>query len=103
LEHSLAINVEGKGLVRIIGCGHQTIQRIIERVQTLFDEPVYGIIGGLHFPVKGGRIMKGPFNVQHIVGSDNPPWRGLGEKDLRNGIEAIRRLRPKNSFFVPAR
>ncbi len=101
LEHSLAINVEGKGLVLIIGCGHQTIQRIIERVRTLFDEPVYAIIGGLHFPVRGGRIMKGPFNVQHIVGSDNPPWRGLAEKDVRNAIEAVRRVQPKIVSLSP--
>ncbi len=101
LEHSLAINIERKGLVLVIGCGHQTIQRIIERVQTLFDEPVYAVIGGLHFPVKGGRIMKGPFNVQHIVGSDNPPWRGLAEKDVRNAIEAVKRVKPKIVSLSP--
>ena len=67
LEHSLAINVEGKGIVLIIGCGHQTIERIIERAQAIFDEPIYGIIEGLHYPVNGGRIMVGPINVQFIV------------------------------------
>jgi 7,8-dihydropterin-6-yl-methyl-4-(beta-D-ribofuranosyl)aminobenzene 5'-phosphate synthase len=101
LEHSLAINVEGKGLVLIIGCGHQTIERIIERVQTVFDVPVYAIIGGLHFPVKGGRIMKGPFNIQHIIGSDNPPWKGLAEKDVRNAIEAVKRVHPRIISLSP--
>lgn len=41
LEQSLAVNVEGKGIVLIIGYGHQTIEKIIERAQELFDEPIY--------------------------------------------------------------
>ncbi len=94
LEHSLAVNVEGKGIVLIIGCGHQTIERIIERAQALFNEPIYGIIGGLHFPVNGGRVMIGPLNIQGIVGSDNPPWRGISEQDVMESIEAIKREDP---------
>ncbi len=94
LEQSLAINVEGKGIVLIIGCGHQTIERIIERAQAIFDEPIYGIIGGLHYPVNGGRIMVGPLNIQKIVGSDNPPWRSINEADVGHAIEAIKRASP---------
>jgi 7,8-dihydropterin-6-yl-methyl-4-(beta-D-ribofuranosyl)aminobenzene 5'-phosphate synthase len=48
LEQSLAVNVEGKGIVLIIGCGHPTIQRILERAEMLFDAPTYGVVGGLH-------------------------------------------------------
>ncbi len=59
-EQSLAINLEGKGIVLIIGCGHQTTERIIERARLLFDEPIYAVVGGLHFPVHGGRAMAGP-------------------------------------------
>ncbi|MEA2014603.1 MAG: MBL fold metallo-hydrolase [Thermodesulfobacteriota bacterium] len=95
LEHSLAVNVEGKGIVLIIGCGHQTIEKIIERARCLFDEPIYGIIGGLHFPVNGGRIMAGPFNIQLIVGSDNPPWRGISEQDVMDSIEATKKEDPR--------
>ncbi|MEA3487258.1 MAG: MBL fold metallo-hydrolase [Thermodesulfobacteriota bacterium] len=95
LEHSLAVNVEGKGIVLIVGCGHQTVERIIERAKSLFDEPIYGIIGGLHFPVNGGRIMVGPLNLQGIVGSDNPPWRGISEQDVMNSIEVIKQENPQ--------
>jgi len=95
LEHSLAVNVEGKGIVLIVGCGHQTVERIIERAKSLFDEPVYGIIGGLHFPVNGGRIMIGPLNIQAIVGSDNPPWRGISEQDVMDSIEVIKQEDPQ--------
>jgi len=33
LENSLAFNLAGKGIVLVIGCGHQTIELILERVQ----------------------------------------------------------------------
>ncbi len=93
-EQSLAFNVKGKGIVLVIGCGHQTIERILERSAALFDEPVYAIIGGLHFPVNGGRIMAGPFNIQSIVGSDRVPWKGLSEKDVESAIKAIKKVNP---------
>lgn len=101
LEHSLAVNVAGKGIVLIIGCGHQTIERIIERARALFDEPIYAVIGGLHYPVHGGRIKLGPINIQRIVGSDQPPWRGLSEKDVQSAITAIKRISPEIVSLSP--
>jgi 7,8-dihydropterin-6-yl-methyl-4-(beta-D-ribofuranosyl)aminobenzene 5'-phosphate synthase len=95
LENALAVNVAGKGIVLIVGCGHQTIERIIERTQALFDEPIYAIIGGLHYPVNGGRIMLGPLNIQRIVGSDQPPWTGIQESDVESAIAAIRKVSPR--------
>lgn len=93
LENSLAVNLKGKGIVLIIGCGHQTIERILERAEGLFDEPIYGIIGGLHYPVKEGRIMIGPFNVQSI-GTDRPPWKGINEEDVEMAINRIKKTDP---------
>jgi len=93
-EQSLAINLEGKGIVLIIGCGHPTIERIVERARMIFREPIYAVIGGLHFPVNGGRIFAGPVNVQWLVGSDTPPWKGLDEDDVRKGIEALKVVNP---------
>ncbi len=48
-EQALAVNVEGKGIVLITGCGHPTIERIVARAQATFDEPIVGIVGGLHY------------------------------------------------------
>jgi 7,8-dihydropterin-6-yl-methyl-4-(beta-D-ribofuranosyl)aminobenzene 5'-phosphate synthase len=100
-ENALAINVEGKGIVLIVGCGHQTIERIIDRARELFDEPIHAIIGGLHFPISKGRIMIGPINIQKVVGSDQPPWRGLDKKDVANAIETIRAASPKLIALSP--
>lgn len=93
-EHSLAVNVRGKGIVLIIGCGHQRIESIIERARKIFDEPIYGIIGGLHLPVNGGRVMKGPFNMQNIVGVDRRPLLGIREKDVNSAINLIKSVNP---------
>ncbi len=48
-EQALAVNVQGKGIVLIMGCGHPTVERIVARAQALFDEPIIGIVGGLHY------------------------------------------------------
>ncbi len=101
LEHSLAVNVEGKGIVLIVGCGHQKLARIIERARELFDEPLYGIIGGLHYPVRGGRIKKGPLDLQHITASDNPPWKGLTEEDVYADLEILKQANPRLVALSP--
>lgn len=101
LENALAVHVKGKGIALIVGCGHQTIGRLIDRVRALFDEPIYGIIGGLHYPVNGGRIMLGPVNIQRILGSDTPPWQGIREADIENAITAIQQVCPRIVALSP--
>jgi len=48
-EQVLAVNVQGQGIVLIVGCGHPTVERIVARAEALFDQPVVGIVGGLHY------------------------------------------------------
>jgi 7,8-dihydropterin-6-yl-methyl-4-(beta-D-ribofuranosyl)aminobenzene 5'-phosphate synthase len=48
-EQVLAINVEGQGIVLIMGCGHPTVEKIIARAESLFEQPVVGVIGGFHY------------------------------------------------------
>lgn len=95
IEHSMVINLKGKGLVLIIGCGHQGTEAILDRVAQTFDEPLYAIIGGLHFPVNGGRVMLGPFNMQNIVGVDRKPWKGIGEGHVESAIKKIKSMDPQ--------
>jgi 7,8-dihydropterin-6-yl-methyl-4-(beta-D-ribofuranosyl)aminobenzene 5'-phosphate synthase len=56
-EQALAIQVEGKGVVLIVGCGHQGLARLLDRTAELFDAPLYGVIGGMHYPVPRGRFI----------------------------------------------
>jgi 7,8-dihydropterin-6-yl-methyl-4-(beta-D-ribofuranosyl)aminobenzene 5'-phosphate synthase len=48
-EQALVVNVNGQGLVLIIGCGHPTIERLVERAEALYGLPVAGVVGGLHY------------------------------------------------------
>lgn len=52
-EQALLVNVKRRGLVLIVGCGHQGVPRLLARVEALIDAPLYGIVGGLHLPVHG--------------------------------------------------
>jgi 7,8-dihydropterin-6-yl-methyl-4-(beta-D-ribofuranosyl)aminobenzene 5'-phosphate synthase len=93
-EHSLAINVKGKGIVLISGCGHSTLQRIIGRAEMLFDEPIYGIVGGLHYPVSGSRR-------QRAVATGQWPWVPITREDVQASIADLRRRRPRLVSLSP--
>jgi 7,8-dihydropterin-6-yl-methyl-4-(beta-D-ribofuranosyl)aminobenzene 5'-phosphate synthase len=101
LENALAFRVAGKGLALVIGCGHQTIERVIERAQVLFDDPIYAIIGGLHLPAGGGRMKIGPIDIQPIVGTDRFPWHKINDQDTENAIAAIQKVDPKVIALSP--
>ena len=101
LENSLAFNVEGKGIVVVIGCGHQSIGRILDRVSLLFDEPLYGIIGGLHLPAGSGRMKIGPIDVQSLVGVDRPPWNGINRSDTEVAVAAVKEAAPSFIALSP--
>ncbi len=97
LEQALAINVRGKGLVLLVGCGHPGIEALIERAEQLFTLPVYGVIGGLHFPVTDDRAHIGPIRFQQLLGSPNPPWRPIGKDAV---YRTLAYLKEKGIHFV---
>jgi metal-dependent hydrolase (beta-lactamase superfamily II) len=68
-EQSLAVNVAGLGVVLIVGCGHQPIPNLLRRYDQLFDEPLYGVVGGLHLPVPQGRLWMAGLDVQRVFAS----------------------------------
>lgn len=96
-EQALAINVQGKGLVLLVGCGHPGIEALIERAEQLFTLPVYGVIGGLHFPITDDRARVGPFRMQQLLGSPTLPWRPIG-KDAVDRTLAY--LKEKGIHFI---
>jgi len=48
-EQALVVRVEDQGLVLVTGCGHPGLQTLVERAETLYREPVVGVVGGLHY------------------------------------------------------
>lgn len=100
-EQSLAINIEGKGIVLIIGCGHPTIQRIIARKEMLFDEPLYGVIGGLHFPVTASRSVRYGIPAQQIFGTGRWPWQRITKNDVHEAINFLYKRSPQVVSLSP--
>jgi len=94
-EQALAINVEGKGIVIVVGCGHQTLPKIIERTEALFDEPIYGLIGGLHYPVNGGPIGIMGWFPHKMLGTGKLPWNPITNEELQENIEFLKKRNPK--------
>jgi 7,8-dihydropterin-6-yl-methyl-4-(beta-D-ribofuranosyl)aminobenzene 5'-phosphate synthase len=97
LEQAMAINVLGKGIVLIVGCGHQTLSNILERTESLFEEPLYGLIGGLHYPITDSRlrVAGGAIKLQKYVGTCRPSWRPITMDVVRENITLLKRRNPK--------
>jgi len=92
-EQALAVNVTGKGIVLIVGCGHQGVRRIVERAEALFSDPMHGLVGGLHFPVTASREVRLGLPLQRFLGTGRPPWSPLGKEDVQAAIAYLQRWR----------
>lgn len=68
-EQAMVIHVAGKGLVVIVGCGHQTVPKLLAQIQRDFNVPLYGIVGDLHYPVPSGRRTFMGLNLQRLLAS----------------------------------
>jgi len=86
-EQALAINVEDKGIIIISGCGHQSIEKILQRTDLLFDEPLYGILGGFHYPIEEGRNITWVYKYI-VVGK--LPWERLTVEDIRTNCKFLK-------------
>ncbi len=94
-EQSLAVNVEGKGIVLIVGCGHSTLPHILDRAEMLFDEPIYGVVGGLHYPVTGARTVRLGIPMQKIMGTGKLPWNPITRDQVHQAVAYLQRRRPQ--------
>ena len=90
-EHSLVVNVEGLGGVLIVGCGHQPVPRLVERYDAAYSEPLYGIIGGVHFPIPEGRIWLGPLDAQRVLASGDGLFDPLTMAEVDSELAMLKR------------
>ena len=91
-EQGLAIRVEGKGIVLVVGCGHQGLQRLLERTSQLADAPLFGLVGGLHYPVPNGRFVVAGVDVQRLVVFG--PFRGPEAADVEHAAADLAARKP---------
>jgi 7,8-dihydropterin-6-yl-methyl-4-(beta-D-ribofuranosyl)aminobenzene 5'-phosphate synthase len=80
-EQALLVDVEGKGVVMIVGCGHPLLSRLVARAQAVTGRPLYAVVGGLHFPVTASRVGKGG---QNILGNGKLPWQRIRRSEARD-------------------
>jgi 7,8-dihydropterin-6-yl-methyl-4-(beta-D-ribofuranosyl)aminobenzene 5'-phosphate synthase len=85
-EQALIVNVRGRGLVLVSGCGHPAIESVLAAAERIVEAPIYGVVGGLHLPVHG---MSTGFIPQAVFGNPNWPWRPINEADAREVIASI--------------
>jgi 7,8-dihydropterin-6-yl-methyl-4-(beta-D-ribofuranosyl)aminobenzene 5'-phosphate synthase len=85
-EQALAVNVEGKGIVVIVGCGHQTLRKIVDRAEALFDEPIVGVLGGLHYPVTKGRNI----GIHRYVGTGKLPGEFITVEEVQANVDYLK-------------
>lgn len=90
-EQALVVNLRGRGLVLISGCGHPEIERTVAAAEKVVDAPVYAVIGGLHLPV---HPIGTPLIPQAVLGNPNWPWRPISEHDAQAVINSIRERGP---------
>jgi 7,8-dihydropterin-6-yl-methyl-4-(beta-D-ribofuranosyl)aminobenzene 5'-phosphate synthase len=98
-EQALIAHLKGKGLVVFTGCGHPTIELIVQMVSRLSKEPIYIIGGGLHFPITGGRGNRAGIQFQTVIGTGKPVWQSVNDDDLSSTITAINRFNPSKVFL----
>jgi 7,8-dihydropterin-6-yl-methyl-4-(beta-D-ribofuranosyl)aminobenzene 5'-phosphate synthase len=76
-EQTLIARIKNKGLVVFTGCGHPTIEVILQMVKRFSNEPLYAVGGGLHFPITGGRVTGPAFNFRRFSARANLPGTEL--------------------------
>lgn len=92
-EQALAIRVQDQGVVLVVGCGHQGLANLLARTAQLFDEPLFGVIGGLHYPVPSGRIVTGGRDLQRWATYGDGP--GPSAEDVQREIDMLAARRPQ--------
>lgn len=98
-EQALIAHLKGKGLVIFTGCGHPTIELIVQMVSRLSKEPIYIIGGGLHFPITGGRGNRAGIQFQTFMGTGKPVWQRITDDDLSSTITALNKFNPSKVFL----
>lgn len=99
VEQAIVARLKNKGLVVFTGCGHPTIEVILELVKQLSDTPIYAIGGGLHFPVTDSPHCKYGIKTQMIMGTGKPPWKRITDDELTRTIDNINVVNPKIVFL----
>lgn len=88
-EQALVINVEGRGLIILVGCGHQTLPKLLTRIDESFSEPIFGLVGDLHYPVPEGRLFGLGIDLQRRLASGAGPLEPMTVQQAQDELRAL--------------
>jgi len=88
-EQALVIHVEGKGNVIIVGCGHQTVPKILDHSAKVFSDPLYGLVGDLHYPLPEGRLSFLGINLQRRFASGDGPHKPITLETMEHELDLL--------------
>lgn len=88
-EQALVINLSDKGLVVIVGCGHQTVPKLLQRIEEVFEIPLYAIIGDLHYPVPEGRWKVAHIDAQRQLASGNGIFAPIDQETVEKEVSVL--------------
>jgi len=100
-EQALVYNIKNKGAAVIIGCGHPDLETIFTMVKKMTSNNIYAVVGGLHLPLKKGRLQKAGLDLQRLVGTGKQPWTKLDKGYLDKKIEALNKANPEKILLSP--
>ncbi|MFP3985617.1 MAG: MBL fold metallo-hydrolase [Candidatus Bathyarchaeia archaeon] len=87
-EHSVSINVKGKGLVVLTGCSHPGLARILKNaLKVTRVETIYAVIGGFHISTMNEGLGIGEFLRNLGIRCVSPCH--CTSNDAKQGIERI--------------
>ena len=96
-EQALLVNLRGKGLVLVSGCGHPGIVKMVRAAREMTGLPVYAVAGGLHLYYKRCNGGLPPM----IVGSDRLFGLPPKLKTVKAAIAALQELGVKKAYVSP--
>jgi len=89
-EQALVVNVEGKGLLLVLGCGHPRIDVMVDRAESVYGGKVFAVVGGLHLPVTADRSGLNWLRPQNLLGRPKPFSRPVREADVERTIAYLK-------------
>jgi 7,8-dihydropterin-6-yl-methyl-4-(beta-D-ribofuranosyl)aminobenzene 5'-phosphate synthase len=96
-EESLLVNLRGKGLVVISGCGHPGIVEIAKTAQRITGIPLYALVGGFHlyYGQGNGGIMPAIFGGTRFLA-----WPET-RSSVATKVKTLRALGVKKVYLSP--
>ncbi|MGE5454810.1 MAG: MBL fold metallo-hydrolase [Methylocystaceae bacterium] len=94
-EQALMVNVKGKGLVLISGCGHPQINTMVREAAAITNLPVYAVVGGTHLFYTS---VESAFWRQ-VMGSTKVFSRGTTKAEVEKTVNTLKDQRVQKVYI----